>query len=85
MSVNNFVTWLTGEMDRRGWNNSELGRRAGLVPSAISQVISGTRNPGLEFCIKIAKPLDMTPEEVLMRAGLLPRLSAPEETPPIES
>lgn len=81
MSANKFVTWLTGEIDRRGWNNSELARRAGLVPSAISQVISGTRKPGFEFCIKVARPLDMTPEEVLRRAGLLPKLSAPEDNP----
>ena len=28
----NFTTWLTTEMDKRGWNNSELARRAGLLP-----------------------------------------------------
>jgi transcriptional regulator with XRE-family HTH domain len=74
-----FVTWLTREMEERGWSNSELARRAGMVPSAVSQVISGTRSPGYEFCVKIARPLDQPPETVLRLAGLLPRLSASRE------
>jgi transcriptional regulator with XRE-family HTH domain len=73
-----FITWLTDEMEERGWNNSELARRAGLVPSAVSQVVSGTRSPGFEFCKKTAKALGLPPETVLREAGLLPRLSSPD-------
>lgn len=75
---NNFVTWLTEEMESRGWNNSELARRAGLVPSAISQVISGTRSPGYELCVKVARAFGIPPETVLRRARLLPPLLVPE-------
>lgn len=66
-----FSTWLTGEMDKRGWNNSELARRAGLVPSTISMVISQQKNPGLDFCVGIALAFRLPPEIVLRKAGLL--------------
>ncbi len=74
-----FVTWLTKEMEDRGWNNSELARRAGLVPSAISQVIAGNRGTGPEFCRSVARALGLPPETVFRRAGLLPGLAGPEE------
>jgi transcriptional regulator with XRE-family HTH domain len=76
---NNFVTWLTTEMETRGWNNSELARRAGLVPSAVSQVIAGNRGPGPDFCRSVARALSLPPEMVFRRAGLLPGLPGPEE------
>jgi len=77
--ANNFVTWLTSEMETRGWNNSELARRAGLVPSAISQVIAGNRGTGPEFCRSVARALGLPPETVFRKAGLLPDLQGPEE------
>jgi hypothetical protein len=40
----------------------------------ISMVASEQRNPGLEFCLGIAKALDETPEAILRRAGLLPAI-----------
>jgi transcriptional regulator with XRE-family HTH domain len=76
---NIFVTWLIDELEKRRWSNSDLAREAGLVPSAISQVISGDRSPGYKLCIKIAKPLEVPPETVLRIAGLLPRLPTPKE------
>jgi len=76
---NTFVTWLIDEMEKRDWSNSILARKAGLVPSAVSQVISGDRSPGYKFCIKVARPLGLPPETVLRKAGLLPRLPTPRE------
>lgn len=76
---NAFVTWLIYELEKRKWSNSELARQAGLVPSAVSQVVSGDRSPGYKFCIKIAKPLELPPETILRKAGLLPRLPTPRE------
>ena len=77
--ANNFVTWLTTEMETHGWNNSELARHAGLVPSAVSQVITGSRHPGPDFCQSLAQALSLPPETVFRRAGLLPELQGPEE------
>jgi transcriptional regulator with XRE-family HTH domain len=74
-----FVTWLSNEMEDRGWNNSELARRAGLVPSAVSQVIAGNRGTGPEFCRSVARALHVPPEMVFRKAGLLPPLPGPED------
>jgi transcriptional regulator with XRE-family HTH domain len=67
-----FVIWLTEEMNERGWSNSELARRAEIVPSTISSVISGRNQPGLELCIGVARAFNYPPERVLRQAGLLP-------------
>lgn len=67
-----FVTWLTEELDKRGWSGSELARRAGLVPSTVSTVITGAKRPGLDFCVGVARALGVMPEQVLRLAGLLP-------------
>jgi len=78
LSMNaDFVTWLTTAIDSRGWNNSELARRAGMVPSTISMVISGHNQPSMEFCIKVAQALGEAPEHVLRIAGHLPSLPEP--------
>lgn len=67
-----FITWLTDRLDDRGWSNSELARRAGVVPSTISMTLSGQKQPGIDLCIGIAKAFDEQPEYVLRLAGLLP-------------
>lgn len=74
-----FITWLTAEMELRGWNNSELARRANLVPSTVSMVLSGQNRPGLDFCVSIAQAFQEPPEKILRQAGLLPPLPGPEE------
>jgi DNA-binding XRE family transcriptional regulator len=56
-----FVTWLTGEMDRRDWNNTDLAKRAGVVPSTVSMIISGHKKPGLEFCAGVARAFGVSP------------------------
>jgi len=34
--------------------------------------MTGVRNPGLDFCVSVARAFNMRPEDVLYRAGLLP-------------
>lgn len=70
----NFVSWLIQELEKRGWSNSELARRADVVPSTISMVISEQKRPGLELCLGIAHAFGEQPEKVLRLAGLLPSL-----------
>ena len=65
--------WLSGELNRRGWSQNELGRRAGISQFAISSVLSGKRSPGAGFCVKIAAPLEVSPVYVLQLAGILPQ------------
>jgi len=67
-----FSDWLSAEIDARGWNKSELARRAGLNDSTVSMVINQKRNPGFDFCVSVANALEVRPEVVLRQAGLLP-------------
>lgn len=76
--MEDFVTWLTGELDKRGWSNSELARRAGVTHTTISMIISKHNNPGPDLCQGIARAFKLPPEIVFRKAGLLPQL--PEET-----
>lgn len=74
-----FVDWLIAEMNARGWNNSELARRAGVVPSTISMVVSRQKRPGLDLCVGIASALHIPPEDVLRSAGLIPPMPGIDE------
>jgi len=80
---NDFITWLTKELDVRGWSNNELARRANLASSSISMVISGKRTPGVNFCTGVARAFGIPPEEVMRYAGLLPSLPASSDEPTI--
>jgi len=79
--MSEFGAWLLREMDKRGWNASELARRAGVSASNVSTIISGVKQPGFDFCVKTAPPLGYPPEMVLRAAGLLPPLPAPDGDP----
>jgi transcriptional regulator with XRE-family HTH domain len=73
-----FAQWITDELNIRSWSLRELGRRANLSNTTISQVLSGQANPGLDFCKGIARAFGVRAEEVLARAGLIP--APPDET-----
>lgn len=70
---NKFSTWLLDELKKRDWNQSDLSQRSGISQGAISKVLLGQRNPGLDFCSGIAKALRIPKARVMELAGLLPR------------
>lgn len=70
--MEDFSKWLLGELNKRGWTQAELARRAEITPAQISRVLSRTQQPGPDTCAGIARALAITPEEVLRRAGYLP-------------
>lgn len=70
MAKDNFSLWLTLEIEKRGWTNSEVARRGGVSQARVSQVVSGD-NPGTEFCIAIARAFGLQPGEILHKAGIL--------------
>ena len=72
---NDFVSWLAGEMNIRGWSKSELARRADLVPSYISLVMNRQKRPGMGFCLKVAAALGVPHDRPLRLAGYLPPVS----------
>ncbi len=76
---NTFASWLEKEIEARGWTIRELARRAGLAHVTISNILNGTRNPGVEFCLGVAKALREPPELVFRRAGLLPKREGIED------
>lgn len=77
-----FITWLNNELDKLGWNYSELARRSGLTTSGVSVFVTRQRNPTWHFCAKIARALDFSEDFVFRKAGLLPPL--PQETAEIQ-
>ncbi|MCB0210746.1 MAG: XRE family transcriptional regulator [Anaerolineae bacterium] len=70
--TNKIGSYLTDELEQRGWSHSELARRAGVAQVTVSLVIAGKRNPGCDFCIKIAQALGESPEKLLRLADILP-------------
>ena len=67
-----FADWLYQELDMHGWTQAELARRSGITPAALSRILSGGRNPGVEVVRGIARALKIPTEEVMRRAGILP-------------
>lgn len=67
-----FTNWLNAELEKREWNYSKLATKAKISKGTISHILSGRRNPGSDFCEKIARAFNIPPDEVYRRAGLLP-------------
>lgn len=72
MLAMDFSNWLLEQLQKTGWNQSELASHAGVTRTAISDVISGRRKAGSELCIAISQALKLPPETVFRYAGLLP-------------
>jgi transcriptional regulator with XRE-family HTH domain len=66
--------WLIRELDTRGWSQRELGRRAGISQTTVSQVLSYQRQPTWDFCASIARAFRVPEDEVFRLAGLKPPL-----------
>ena len=75
-----FSMWLAQEAEKRGWSFSELARRSGISSAMISLVMSGQRNPGVDFCNGIARAFGVSPVTVLARAGIIPPLDDEDVT-----
>lgn len=52
-------------MSTRGWNQSDLARRAGMNRDNISQYVRGRTYPTPKFLQKLAKALDIAPDDLL--------------------
>src|SRR5438477_2660380 len=68
---NTLSTFLNEELNKRGWSQRELARRADLSPTSISEVIAGKRGPGKRFCQAVAKALQVPPERIFQAAGII--------------
>lgn len=76
-----FTDWLSLELEKRSWSQSELARQAGVTRGAMSHIFSHTRQPGVGLLKGIARALHLPPEEVFRMAGILEPASNPEASP----
>jgi len=75
-----FQDWLSEEIRKSGLSYSEIARRGGITHGRISQVIGG-ENPGMAFCAGIARGLNLPPDLVLEKAGIIPASRNQAERP----
>jgi len=80
--MDNFTEWLENELNKRNWDRAELARRARLATSTVTRIMNGERSPGPDFCRSVARALNLPPETVFRKAGLLPQ--KPDTDPEIE-
>ena len=64
--------WLSEELKRRRWSQRELARQADISQAFMNRVLSGNAKPSVNFCLKVAQVLDVSPVYLLQLAGLLP-------------
>jgi transcriptional regulator with XRE-family HTH domain len=76
MSRELFAKWLQDEMQSRGWDQSDLMRHANLTTGVVSRILSLEREPSPKTLRAIARAMQVPPEDVFRRAGLLPRSTA---------
>jgi transcriptional regulator with XRE-family HTH domain len=58
-------TIIKAERDKAGWTQTELARRAGITPSALSQIESGDRYPSTVVLSKLSKALSVSMDFLL--------------------
>lgn len=68
-----FVDLVKQEMGKRGWNESDLAREAGMSRQAINFLLSGrTKSPSVDTIKQIARAFRLPVEEFARAAGLMP-------------
>jgi len=65
-----FTAWLQQQLDERGWSQNQLGREVGLTGAAVSRIMTGTRQPGLKTCVRLAQTLNADLLDLLNLAGI---------------
>lgn len=77
-----FSSWLQTQLIKRGWDQSEVAKRAQMTgyyisKTQVSRIINGDRQAGPDACIAIAHALGLSREEVFKARGWL--LTASED------
>lgn len=67
-----FSEWLAEQMLIRGWTQAQLARAAKVRRGTIGNILNKVRQPGPEVLLSIAKALDLPPDLVFAKAGVLP-------------
>lgn len=75
--MSSFGTYLRGQLEKRGWDQSRLALESGLRASTISNLITKTpKEPEIRTLRRIAEALDLDLGEVLEQAGIPMRRSS---------
>jgi transcriptional regulator with XRE-family HTH domain len=70
-----FAEWLQGEMDKRGWSQSDCARACDLNRAVINKLLNGKCKPQPVTLIALARGFRIPVEIAYRAAGLLPALS----------
>lgn len=77
-----FLEWLDAELAERGWSDAEIARRGDFYATSLTHIRKGRRRPGIKLVSKLAAALNLDPDIVAAKAGLLPehtRMSEKDE------
>ena len=69
-----FKDWLSKELNKRDWIPAQLAKASGVGADVISRILSGDSGGRCDTLVQIAKGLNLPPELVLSKAGIIPRL-----------
>lgn len=70
MNGRSLATYLREQMEKRGWNQTELGERAGIPKGTIHNILDNkVQIPKFENLIKLASALDVPLRTILTVAG----------------
>lgn len=67
-----FLVWLDQELEQRGWTDAEVARRGGFSSTTLTNIRKGARKPGIRLANGLAVALELSPELVAAKAGLVP-------------
>lgn len=74
-----FIKYIEDGLAARNWKQADLARKSGITTGYISQILSGIRSPGVDFCKAIAKAFNVSVDDVLVVAGLLETKAPPSD------
>lgn len=74
-----FRLWLVEEIKRRFSHQGAFAEKIGVSHAYTSRILSGSKSPSVDFLVKAAVALDISPVLVLTRAGVLPPTSLDDD------
>lgn len=74
-----FRQWLATELKARDYSHRSFAKTIGLSQQYVSRVLSGKQSPSLDFLLKSAAALEISPMLVLTKADILPPMASDDD------